>query len=250
MTDWITHSWFLFPMAGLAGYLVGSVSFARIVFGIFGRSGALKRIKRKIPDTDVMLESDTVAATTVSLQLGKGYGCLTALLDMGKVALIVWLFRYFFPGNDAFLLTALFGMIGHVYPVYHNFQGGRGQAPLIGGLLAINWFGVFIGNSAALILGYLTGSVLVMRWGWMLLMIPWFVIFFKDPWYVGYICLANMLFFFAMRRELSLSRRIMRSRKSTQEEVSEFMFMGRGLGRFIDSYGLPALIRKAVRRKS
>ena len=143
----------------------------------------------------------------------------------------------------------MFGMLGHVYPLYHRFKGGRGQSSLLGGLLAINWFGVLIANGAAVVLGYLTGSILVMRWGWMILMIAWFAWHFKDPYYVAYIALANILFFFSMRKELATGIEIGRNRKSSQEEVSEFMLMGRGIGRFIDHYGLPALIKKVFASK-
>ena len=249
METLLKHDWFLWGLAGLAAYLAGSISFARMVYRLFSKSGRLVSLERKIPDTDITLESDTVAATTVSLQLGKRYGCLTVILDMIKVGLVVWLFVFFFPQNYAFLFAAMLGMVGHVYPLYHGFRGGRGQAPLLGALLVINWYGVVIGNAAAVLMGYLTGSVLVMRWGWMVLMIGWFAIYFKDPWYVAYITLANLLFFFSMRKELNTAMQIGRARKSTQEEVSEFMLMGKGLGRFIDRYGLPALMRKAVARK-
>ena len=119
----------------------------------------------------------------------------------------------------------------------------------MGGLLAINWFGVIIANGAAVVLGYLTGSILLMRWGWMVLMIAWFACFFKDPVYIAYIVLGNFLFFFSMRKELATSIKISRERKSTQEEVSEFMLMGKGIGRFIDNYGLPALIKKLFASK-
>ncbi len=88
-----------------------------------------------------------------------------------------------------------------------------------------------------------------MRWGWMVLMIGWFAVYFKDPYYVIYIALSNVLFFFSMRKELATALEIGRKRKSTQEEVSEFMLMGKGIGRFIDQYGLPALIKKAFKRK-
>jgi glycerol-3-phosphate acyltransferase PlsY len=249
MEDWIQQAWFLWALAGLTAYLAGSLSCARIMGLLFSKTGRLKSVERKIPDTDITLESDTVAATTVALQMGKKLGCLTAILDMIKVGMVVWLFLDLFPGNYAFIFAAMFGMLGHVYPIYHGFHGGRGQAPLLGGLLVINWFGVVIGNAAAIVLGYLTGSVLVMRWGWMVMMIGWITIYFKDPWYVAYITLGNLLFFFSMRKELKTAIQIGRSRKSTQEEVSEFMLMGKGLGRFIDQYGLPALIKKMFRRK-
>jgi glycerol-3-phosphate acyltransferase PlsY len=238
-------SWLLPSVAAMAGYLIGSISFARMVTSLFSEGGKVKKIERKIPDTDITLESDTVAATSVSLDLGKKYGCLTAVLDMFKVALAVWFFLHLFPDTNAFLFTAMFGMLGHVYPIYHRFKGGRGQAPLLGGLFVINWFGVLIANGAAVVLGYLTGSILVMRWGWMVLMIAWFALYFRDPYYVAYIFLANILFIFSMRKELAIALEIGRNRKSTQEEVSEFMLMGKGLGRFIDRYGFPALIKKA-----
>ena len=234
--------------ASLAGYLVGSISFARIVSFLFAKTRKVKQIDRDIPDTDIKLESGAVSATTVNLEIGPGFGCLTSILDMGKAAIPTWLFLYFFPGEHYYITTALFAMIGHIYPIFYRFVGGRGQSPLIGSLLVINWYGLIIGNLAAVLLGYLTGAVLVMRWGWMGIMIIWFAVFFKDPWLAGYMAIASFLFFFAMRRELSTAIKIGRSRKSTQEEVSEFMLMGKGLGRFIDQYSLPALIKKVFRR--
>jgi len=250
LVDILTEkTWLLLSAASMAGYLVGSVSFARFVTRLFSKSGKAKNIERKIPDTDITLESDAVSSTSVGLELGKKYGCLTALLDMFKMALAVYIFLRFFPDEHAFIFTAMFGMLGHVYPVYHRFKGGRGQSPLLGGLFVINWLGVLIANGAAVVLGYLTGSVLVMRWGWMVLMIGWFALYFKDPYYLAYIFLANVLFFFSMRKEITTALEIGRNRKSTQEEVSDFMLMGKGLGRFIDRYGLPALLKKLCRSR-
>ena len=234
--------------AVLAGYLSGSLSFARIVSFLFNKTSKVKPIERDIPDTDIKLESDAVTATTVNLELGPVYGCLTSILDMGKAAIPTWLFLYFFPGEHYYIATAMFAMIGHIYPIFYRFVGGRGLSPLIGSLLVINWYGLIIGNLAAVLLGYLTGAVLVMRWAWMGIMIIWFAVFFKDPWLAGYMAAASFLFFFAMRRELATAIKIGRSRNSTQEEISDFMLMGKGLGRFIDQYGLPALIKKIFKR--
>ena len=243
------HQGIAWITALLAGYLAGSVSFARIVKHLFHSKGKVKKIEREIPDTDITLESDAVTATTVNLEMGSRFGCLTSLLDMAKAGIPTWFIFYFFPEGNYFLGTALFAMIGHIYPVYHRFRGGRGLSPLIGSLLVINWYGLLLSNLAAVFLGYLTGAVLVMRWAWMGLLIVWFAILFKDPWYLAYISAANFLFFFAMRKELATAIKIGKNRKSTQEEISEFMLMGKGLGRFIDNYGLPALIRKVFSSK-
>lgn len=243
----ITSYWFIWVVAALTGYLIGSISFARIISRLFGSTGEVKQIHREIPDTELTLESEAVAATTINLQLGPQYGCLTSLLDAAKAALPTWVFLYFFPDQHVYLATAFFAMTGHNYPLYHHFKGGRGLSPVIGSLLIIDWMGLLLSQLAALMLGYLTGAVLAMRWAWMGILILWFILFPKDLWHAGYMTASTLLFFFSMRKELITAIKIGRARKSTQEEVSEFMLMGRGLGRFIDHNGLPALIRKAFR---
>jgi glycerol-3-phosphate acyltransferase PlsY len=158
---------------------------------------------------------------------------------------ILWLSA----GLIGYLLGSVsFAMAGHNYPLYHKLRGGSGLSPLIGALLIINWYGFIISSIAAIILGYLTGAVLVMRWAWMAILILWFIFFIQDPWHVGYMAASTLLFLFTLRKELATAIKIGRNRKSTQEEVSEFMLMGKGLGRFIDRYGLPALIRGAGSR--
>jgi glycerol-3-phosphate acyltransferase PlsY len=241
-------SWTLVLISAVAGYLFGSISFARIITWLKEKNYDVKNIKRDIPDTDIVFESDAISATAVSLNLGKKYGCLTSILDMIKAVIPTLIFYYLYPNDPYYLIAAIFGMFGHNYPVFYRFKGGSGQSPLIGGLLVINWFGLIIANGAAVILGYLTGAVLVMRWGWMVLMIGWFVWYFGDLWHIGYIVLANVLFWTAISKEIREALKIKKNRNSTQEEVSDFMLMGKGLGRFIDNYGFPALIKKALNK--
>jgi len=241
--------WYLLIISAVTGYLLGSISFARIITWVKKSKGDVKTIKRDIPDTDIVFESDAISATAVSLNLGKKYGCLTSLLDMMKAAIPAGGFYFLLPEQPYYIVTALMAMLGHNYPVFYRFKGGSGQSPLIGGLIIINWYGLIITNLAAIILGYLTGAVLVMRWGWMVLMIGWFAWYFGDPWHIGYIVIANVLFWTAISNEIKEALKIKQQRNSTQEEVSEFMLMGKGLGRFIDQYGLPAFVKKIINRK-
>ena len=233
-------------ISAAAGYLLGSISFARIITWLKDKEHDVKNIKRDIPDTDIVFESDAVSATAVSLNLGKKFGCLTSILDMIKVTIPTSIFYFLYSDDPYYMIAALFGMFGHNYPIYYSFKGGSGQSPLIGGLLVINWFGLIVANGAAIILGYLTGAVLVMRWGWMVLMIGWFAWYFGDVWHIGYIVLANVLFWTAISKEIREALKIKKSRNSTQEEVSDFMLMGKGLGRFIDNYGFPTFVKKAL----
>jgi glycerol-3-phosphate acyltransferase PlsY len=245
--DSITQiTWLMYVSSGLIGYLSGSLSFARILIRIITKSSHIDKLKEQIPGSDLTFESDSVSATVVTQNLDKRFGCLTALLDMFKVALPTFLVHYYFPAQPYFLLTGLAGLLGHDYPIYHKFQGGRGESPMIGAMLVINWFGIFIANGASMILGYLTGSVLVLRYGWYVLMIFWYWIYFNDLHYVGFMILANLIFWNSMRKDLVRYGELKKENdlEVSEEQVSDFLLMGKGLGRFFDHYGLPALIKK------
>ena len=239
-------TWLMYALAALVGYLSGSISFARILIRIITKSGHVEKLVEAIPGTEQTFESDSVSATVATQNLGKRYGCLTALLDMFKVALPVLLVHQYFPDDPYFLVTGIFGMLGHDYPVYHRFKGGRGESPMIGAMLVINWFGIFITYAASMFLGFLTGSVLVMRYGWYVLMIFWYWIYFNDPFHVGFMIFANLVFWNSMRKDLMRYGELKTEDDVvvTQEQVSDFLLMGKGIGRFLDQYGLPALCRK------
>jgi len=234
-------------IAGVTGYLLGSLSFARIITLIITKSSHVDPINEPVPGSDLRFHSDSVSATVAHLNLGKRYGCMTALLDMAKVALPTFLFHYFFPDDYYFLVAAAAGIAGHDYPVYHRFHGGRGESAMLGAMLIINWFGILIANAASVMLGYLTGSVLVIRYGSYVLMIAWYWIYFQDIYYVLFMVTANFLFWFSMRKDLATFADLkkMGDLEINEEAVSDFLLMGKGMGRFIDRYGLPALIKKA-----
>ena len=236
-------------LAAITGYLTGSISFARLLTWIVTKSSYVKPINEPVPGSDIRFESNSISATAAHLNLGKKYGCLTALLDMSKVAVPTFFFSLFFPDQPYYLLVAASGIAGHNYPLYHGFKGGRGESPMLGAMLVINWFGIFIANAASLILGYLTGSVLVIRYGWYVLMIFWYWIYFQNIYYVIFMVTANFLFWFSMRRDLATFADLKKvdDLEVSEESVSDFLLMGKGLGRFIDRYGLPALLKRLFR---
>lgn len=242
----------LMILAALAGYLTGSLSFARILTLLVTKSSHVEPINEPVPGSDIMFQSDSVSATVANLNLGKKYGCLTALLDMGKVAVPTFLVYYFFPEDPYYLFAAAAGIAGHNYPLYHRFKGGRGESPMLGAMLVINWYGILIANAAGLFLGYLTGSTLVIRYGWYVLMIGWYWIHFQSIYHVGFMLVANFLFWFAMRKDLAKFAELKEvdDLDVSEEAVSDFLLMGKGLGRFLDRYGLPALLKKLFKRKA
>ena len=113
-------------------------------------------------------------ASNATIVLGKKFGALVAAIDIGKGAVVVLLVRYFtvnagLPGDIVALLLFLAGaaaVIGHNFPFYMNFNGGKGTATVIGVLLAIDWRVGLIGFAlfvvVALVTDFLVFGVLML----------------------------------------------------------------------------------------
>ncbi len=109
----------------LLGYLLGSIPFGVLLTRAAG-AGDLRQIG-----------SGNIGATNVLRTGRKGLAAATLLLDMAKGAVAVLLAAAFLPGTEALAATAAF--IGHCYPVWLKFRGGKGVATLMGVVLALYW---------------------------------------------------------------------------------------------------------------
>jgi glycerol-3-phosphate acyltransferase PlsY len=113
----------------IVAYLIGSVSFAVIVSHAF-----------RLPDPR-SYGSGNPGATNVLRSGRKSAAVLTLLGDALKGWFAVWIAARFAVAGATELVMALAGalsVIGHMYPVFHRFQGGKGVATALGVLLAIN----------------------------------------------------------------------------------------------------------------
>ena len=113
----------------LAGYLLGSIPFGLILTRLSG-AGDLRAIG-----------SGNIGATNVLRTGRKGLAAATLLLDLGKGAGAVWLARQL-PGGEVPVMAALGGfaaVIGHCFPVWLKFRGGKGVATLMGVSLGLGW---------------------------------------------------------------------------------------------------------------
>ncbi len=235
----------------LAGYLIGSISFARIVARIFLPGGKVKSFRQPIPNTDKFFESDLVSATTVAVTAGKKYGCLISLLDMLKVGIPTLALRLIFKEENYHVLFAIMGLIGHNYPVYYRFTGGRGESVIIGASAVINLPALLLAHLSAVVAGFIAGSVLVWRWGGLALMILWVWILSKDLWQVVFATTGCVLYFLSMKNDLKTYSDLRKEGyKPLQEDISEFIVMGRSSGRILDRYGLPQMIKRVLKGKT
>jgi glycerol-3-phosphate acyltransferase PlsY len=242
------HPWLTALVCSVAGYLTGTVSSARIVYFLATGRWKIEPFAEPVPGSGEVFESDLVSATLVNKKLGAKYGCITAIADMLKVALPMLLVKLAFDEQPYHLLVALFGVAGHNFPVWYGFKGGRGESSIIGSLLVTSWSGYLLANLASVILGFITGSVLVMRWGAYFLMPFWLWFQFRDWRYVVFMVLMVLLFLISMRKDLARFTELKRKRgsKFTEEEVSEFILMGKSPGRMLDRYSLYSLLQRML----
>jgi len=119
----------------VAAYLIGSISFAVVVSHAFGLSD---------PRT---YGSKNPGATNVLRSGNKKAAIATLIGDAAKGWLAVWPIQHFGPqwgiGDSAVALVALAVFLGHLWPVFFRFVGGKGVATALGVLLGLNvWLGL------------------------------------------------------------------------------------------------------------
>lgn len=110
----------------IIGYLIGSIPFGIVITRALGL-GDLRSIG-----------SGNIGATNVLRTGHKGAALATLLLDSGKGAAAVLLARYF-GGETAGIVAGAAAFLGHCFPVWLGFRGGKGVATFLGTLIAMYW---------------------------------------------------------------------------------------------------------------
>ncbi|MGE0747297.1 MAG: glycerol-3-phosphate 1-O-acyltransferase PlsY [Rhodospirillales bacterium] len=118
-------SWPYILAAFAGGYLLGSVPFGLVLTRLAG-AGDIRRVG-----------SGNIGATNVLRTGRKGLAAATLLLDGGKGAVAVLIADRF--GPDLAVVAALGAVLGHVFPAWLGFRGGKGVATVLGVLLALSW---------------------------------------------------------------------------------------------------------------
>lgn len=109
----------------LLGYLLGSIPFGVLLTRMAG-AGDLRSVG-----------SGNIGATNVLRTGRKGLAALTLVLDGAKGAAAVLLVRAIWPGNEG--LAAVGALLGHLYPLWIGFRGGKGVATFFGIMAALHW---------------------------------------------------------------------------------------------------------------
>jgi glycerol-3-phosphate acyltransferase PlsY len=136
------------PASFVLGYLLGSVPFGLVVTRLFGA---------RDPRT---IGSGNIGATNVLRTGNKGLAALTLAGDMLKGTAAVLIGRYY--GADAAMAAGVGAFLGHLFPLWLQFKGGKGVATYIGVALGLYWpaalifAGVWLAVAAAMRLSSLS----------------------------------------------------------------------------------------------
>jgi glycerol-3-phosphate acyltransferase PlsY len=125
-----------FPvLAAVAGYLMGSLSFAVIVSRVMGLSDP-RTFGSKNPGATNVLRSGSKAAAIITLLLDAAKGWL-------PVVLVKWYGEPYGLAEGTMAMVGLAAFLGHVFPVFFRFVGGKGVATALGVLLGLSgWLGL------------------------------------------------------------------------------------------------------------
>lgn len=114
-------------LTAICAYLLGSVPFGMVITRAMGL-GDLRAIG-----------SGNIGATNVLRTGSKGAALATLLLDSAKGAVAVLLARALVGPEDAAQVAGLAAFVGHLWPVWLGFRGGKGVATFLGTMIALSW---------------------------------------------------------------------------------------------------------------
>ncbi|MBR5135090.1 MAG: glycerol-3-phosphate 1-O-acyltransferase PlsY [Clostridia bacterium] len=148
IVQFFTTSWLPLLISAAVAYLLGSLNFGIIWTKLF----------RGVDVRDS--GSGNAGATNVLRTQGKGLAALTAVGDIGKCVAAVLLAEYvWFPllnmaefGRYGAYIAGLFCIIGHMYPLYFGFRGGKGVLTVLGMMLILDWVVALIGLGVFIIM--------------------------------------------------------------------------------------------------
>lgn len=190
-------------LAIVIGYLLGN----------FNASYVLGRVFKGI---DIREKgSSNAGASNAVLVMGWKFGAATFLIDALKAAAAMWIIKYITNGNtDLAVLAGVMAMVGHIYPVFMKFKGGKGIASILGMMLGLNGY-IALVLYITIVLGSLITNYIVIGELFILILFPVAV------YLLGYSNFVVALILFAcLLSAYKLRENFIRTFKGTEQKLS------------------------------
>lgn len=166
--------------------------------------------------TDATWTYRGVSATSLLKPAGVKWFAVAVVLDAAKAFIPVLAFRI--AGDDTSAAVVGVAVIaGHVWPVWTRFVGGRGQACLLGALLAIDPLGLLFAAVGGVVVGLiLLTSVYMARNMGPILLVPWFWATDSVGSHLWFAVGVNVIYWLAVRGDLAEERRARQARRTSE----------------------------------
>lgn len=174
----------------LIGYLMGTVNPSYIIAKIRGFD-----IREK--------GSKNAGASNALILFGKALGVACALFDIAKATFAIWLCGKLFPElTYSFAVTGVSCILGHIFPFYMKFRGGKGLACLGGMILAFDWRVFLIMLACEIVVAIVTNYICFVPLSASVVFPIVYGIMRHDWWGVAILCLVIPVMFFKHKENL------------------------------------------------
>ena len=195
-------------IASIAGYLIGSISFSRVVTKLVNPDVDLDQTRRVKDSSGDEGTISGIGAYTTSIALGGKYGSLVGILDILKALLPVLALRLLFPGQPYAAAFSIFAIIGHNYPIYYRFNGGRGLSVMLGSLLVLDPIGMIASMLIGMLIGILINQPITGMLLWMPVLSVWAILVRGDLTFFIYTILLIVIYILSNLSELRHAAKI------------------------------------------
>lgn len=171
----------LLALAAITGYLIGSISFARLVARLVAPGVDITATTITVPNTGDRYEVRGAPASALTGRAPGPWRLLVVLLDMAKAAVPTLAFRLLFPDSPAYAAAFAFAVIGHNWPIYHRFLGGFGISSIIGGVVVVEPLALVVTIPLGVAVGKLLLDDVSMINGFAILLPIYFLVIARNP---------------------------------------------------------------------
>ena len=225
-------------LSGIISYLIGCISFSRIVTRLLAPDADLENVKMPSTDGGEGSQLRNIGATTASIVLGPKAGCTIGLLDILKGVVPVLILRLIYPDEYYFLIAAIFVVVGHNWPIFFRFRGGGGISPTYGGFFVVDFIGTIVSAFAGMFLGFfIIKDILLAYTSGLWFMLLWLIIFKGDWPYIVYGIIMNVIFILGILPEIRDHLEKRRAGEIDMGASMETFPMGRGMLKIMKFFG-------------
>ena len=226
-------------LSSILPYLIGSISFARLIARLINPNEDLENVEMKGPESETGQRMQTIGATTASLKLGPKVGCAIGFLDILKGVLPVLALKLLYPAQYYHLIAAIFVVIGHNWPVFYRFRGGSGVSATYGGFFVVDFFGTIVSAFTGMVFGFfIVRDILVAYTSGFWFMLVWLIIFKGDWPHIVYGILMNVIFTLALIPDIKDYVQKKRQGTLDMQAGMESFPMGRGMLKIMRFFGV------------